>query len=63
MKKVKICFIGIDGTGKSTLIDYTKKRLEREGRSAEIIFMGWRDFSNPILKFFSKLYMMSLIHI
>ncbi len=57
MKKIKICFIGIDGTGKSTLIDYIKKRFKIEKKSVKIIFMGWRDFSNPILRLFSKLYM------
>lgn len=50
----KIAFIGIDGSGKSTLISYTKAKLEEKGFSIGVVFMGWKNFYNPLLRIFSK---------
>ncbi len=57
MKKIKIVFVGCDGSGKSTIIKYFKQELEKEGKSVEVFFLGWRNFQNPILRLFSKFYM------
>ena len=57
MKRIKIAFIGSDGSGKTTLISNIKKQLEKEGKTAEVFFLGWRNFRNPILNFFSKVYL------
>lgn len=57
MKNYKVIFLGSDSSGKTTLIKYTKKRLEEDGKSVDVIFMGWRNFYNPILRFFSNIYL------
>ena len=57
VRKFKIVFIGPDGSGKTTLINFFRAKLESEGNSAESFFMGWRDFSNPVLKISSKIYL------
>ncbi len=57
MKKFRIVFIGSDGSGKSALIKYVKKKLEKAGKDVDVFFMGWRDFRNPLLNFFSRFYM------
>lgn len=57
MKKTKIVFIGSDGSGKTTIINYLKKNLQQQGKTVEVHFFGWRNFRDPILKFFSKIYL------
>ena len=57
MRKIKIAFVGSDGSGKSTIIKYLKQGLEKEGKSVEVFFLGWRSFQNPILRMISKFYM------
>lgn len=57
MKKNKIAFLGCDGSGKSTLSSFISSELKKRGKRSEIIFMGWRNFRNPILKILSKLYL------
>lgn len=51
----KIVFLGSDRSGKSSLIQYMKDKLEKEGKSADVIFMGWKNFRNPLLLFFSRM--------
>ena len=53
-KNKKIVFLGIDGSGKSSLISFLKEKLENQGKSVKIVFMGWRDLENPLLKIFVK---------
>src|SRR3989344_8818115 len=57
MKKTKIVFLGSEGSGKSTLIRYVKKELDKKRIDSEVFFMGWKNFHNPILKFASKTYL------
>lgn len=57
MKQIKIVFLGSDGAGKSTLIEFFKKEIHKEGKTAESFVMGWKDFKNPILRFFSNIYL------
>jgi len=52
----RIVFLGSDGSGKSSLISYIKNKFENEGKKIEVVFMGWRDFRNPVLRFFSGIY-------
>jgi len=56
-KPIKIVFLGSDGTGKSTLIRYIKNELEKEKKTSEVFVFGWKDFKNPIIKVFSKIYL------
>jgi len=55
----KIVLVGADGSGKTLISRKLNKRLREEGKTTRIIFMGWRNFKNPILKIFSKFYMAS----
>jgi len=57
MKKIKIAFLGSDGSGKTSLIQYAQKKLQNEGKNVRIFFMGWRDLQNPVLRAFSKIYL------
>jgi len=58
MKKQKrIVFLGSDGSGKTSLIRHTKRELEKEGKSVNVFVMGWKDFHNPLLRFFSRIYL------
>ncbi len=57
MIKRKIAFLGADGSGKTTLISYTKEKLENNGKDVGIFVMGWKNFQNPILKILSRLYL------
>ena len=50
----KIVFLGSDGSGKSSLIKYIYSRLEKEGKVADVFFMGWKNFHNPILRAYSR---------
>ncbi len=51
-----IALVGSDGSGKSSLAHYLKKRLEKRGESVRVVFMGWRDFQNPFVRLFSYFY-------
>ena len=52
----KIVFLGSDGSGKSSLINYTRRGLARKGKTVDVFFMGWKNFRNPLLRFFSRIY-------
>ena len=54
MESKKIVFVGIDGAGKSSLIAFLKEKLQNQGKSVKIVFMGWRNLENPLLKIFVK---------
>ncbi len=60
--RITIALVGTDGSGKTTFANYLKKTLEAEGTSACVIFMGWRDFQNPVLRFISYYYKKLKIH-
>ena len=62
MKNYKIVFIGSDGSGKTTLIANIKKQLEKEGKTVDVFFLGWRNFRNPIIKIFSRIYLRKKIN-
>tara|TARA_Y100000310_G_scaffold344875_1_gene460190 strand:+ start:10239 stop:10793 length:555 start_codon:yes stop_codon:yes gene_type:complete len=53
----KVVFLGSDGSGKSSLINYVKEQLEKEGNKVDVVFMGWKDFYNPLLRLVSKIYL------
>ena len=55
--KTKLVFLGSDGSGKSTLIEFVKKELRKEGIKAESFVFGWKDFHNPLLKAISNFYL------
>ena len=56
MKPQTIVFFGIDGSGKTTLINETKKRFENEGEKVKIIYMGLGSEHNmPLLKQIMKI--------
>ena len=55
----KIVFLGTNGSGKTSTINFIKNKLEQNGKTTEIYIMGWKDFKNPILKLFSKIYLKS----
>ncbi len=55
----KIAFLGSHGSGKTSTINFVKSRLESQGNSVEVFTMGWKQFQNPILNFFSRLYLKS----
>ncbi|MDO8509347.1 MAG: hypothetical protein Q7S27_06730 [Nanoarchaeota archaeon] len=57
MKNIKIVFLGADRVGKTTLIEYTKKKIEAENNTVISFFLGWKKFHNPILRLFSKIHM------
>ncbi len=57
MKKFKIVFIGAEESGKTTFINYIKEELEKEGKKVSILLMGWKNFINPFLRIFSKMYL------
>ena len=57
MKRMKIAVLGSDGSGKSTFLKYLKKKIENQKRTVNIFVFGWKDFQNPILRFFSSKYM------
>jgi len=59
MKQIKIAFLGSDGSGKTTLINYIKEQLEKKQISTETSILGWKNFHNPLLKIFSKIYLNS----
>ena len=51
-KKKIIVFFGIDGTGKTTLIEALQNKLSENDEEAEIVYMGVaRDQRIPLLKF------------
>ena len=57
MRKKSIAFIGIDGAGKSTLINNLKKRLEENGEHVRVYYMGiGKDIKMPFLKSLIKIY-------
>lgn len=53
----KIVFIGPDDSGKTTLINFFKKKFEEDGKTVDCFFFGWRNFKNPLLKIFSIFYL------
>ena len=56
MKNNLIAFFGIDGCGKTTLIEETRKRLEKDFKNVEIVYMGLgNEFNFPGLKQIMKL--------
>lgn len=55
--KTKIAFLGCDGSGKSTLIDFMSKKLKEKGMTSRVVVMGWKDFENPLVKAISKTYL------
>lgn len=57
MKNRIICFIGTDGSGKSTLISKTKKKLEEnKGIKVKEVYFGWKPFlpTTKLLSFILK---------
>lgn len=61
MKKgVLICFIGIDGAGKTTHAKNLENHLINQGKSCKYIWCGWRSFEfvlfKPVIKFMKLLY-------
>lgn len=54
---MRIVFLGCDGSGKTSLINYTKKKINRKNRAVRIVALGWKDFRNPILRFITLIYM------
>lgn len=58
MKRKKIiAFFGIDGAGKTTIINELKKRLKKEGEDFEVLYMGVsREQKIPFLKNIMNLY-------
>lgn len=54
MKPFKIVFLGCNGSGKTTILNYTRKQLEKKGQTVDVVVMGWKNFTNPFLKFISK---------
>lgn len=57
MKSITICFIGTDGSGKSTLISETKKELEKkQGIGVKTLYFGWKPFlpTTKLLSFILK---------
>lgn len=59
MKPIKIAFLGSHGSGKTTAVKNTKNNLELKNKTVEVVVMGWKNFHNPLLQFFSKLYLSS----
>ena len=63
LKKIKmskkIAFLGSHGSGKTSTINFIKNKLESRGNSVEVFTMGWKQFKNPVLKFFSRIYLKS----
>jgi len=57
--QIKIVFLGPDGCGKTTLIEYAKQQIEEQGRSVDIFSLGWKRFENPLLRLISKIYLKS----
>tara|TARA_Y100000310_G_scaffold39520_1_gene37072 strand:+ start:50 stop:637 length:588 start_codon:yes stop_codon:yes gene_type:complete len=55
----KIAFLGSDGSGKTSTINFIKNQLESKGKKVEVFTMGWKQFQNPTLKFFSNIYLKS----
>jgi len=55
----KIAFLGSHGSGKTSTINFIKNKLESRGNSVEVFTMGWKQFKNPVLKFFSRIYLKS----
>jgi len=51
MKKgILICFVGIDGSGKTTLAKGLENNLRRFGISCKYMWCGWRGFESPLFK-------------
>ena len=55
----KIAFLGSHGSGKTSTINFIKNKLESQGKSVEVFTMGWKQFQNPVLRFFSNIYLRS----
>ena len=55
----KIAFLGSHGSGKTSTINFIKNKLESQGKSVEVFAMGWKQFQNPVLRFFSNIYLRS----
>ena len=56
-KKPAIAFIGIDGSGKTTLIERFGKKLDENGKKYKVIYMGLgRDIQIPFLKELMEFY-------
>lgn len=58
MVKMKtIAFIGIDGSGKTTVIREVCKGLKKRGKTCEVRYMGLgRDYAFPLMRTFSSWY-------
>lgn len=54
MKRNIICFIGIDGAGKSSIICELKNKLENSHLKVDNIYFGWKPFL-PTTKIISKI--------
>ena len=50
-----ICFIGIDGSGKTTIAKHLEEYLRKTGKSCRYIWGGWRSFESPLFKPIAKL--------
>lgn len=56
MKKgIFICFVGIDGSGKTTLAKRLEQDLKRSGISCKYAWCGWRGYNSFLFKPFAKL--------
>lgn len=59
-KGLFVCFIGIDGSGKTTHTRNLKSYIENSGRTCNYMWCGWRSFDSilfrPIVKFIKILY-------
>ena len=53
LNKINIVFVGLDGSGKSTSIKNFRNKIEI--LNPKIQYMGWKEFKNPIIKFYRNI--------
>ncbi len=54
---MKIVFLGIDGSGKTTLINKIKQSLENKNKKTKIVIMGWKkNFHLPFLTYAARIF-------
>jgi len=52
-KKFKIAFVGLDGSGKSTIVNELSHNFQH---NPFIQYMGWKDFVNPFVAFYRNIF-------